>query len=91
MKNYEYKFVEVPVAPDKKEDAKGFSPYKICARVIGTESQAGWRLKQIMEPKMSVIGANAYLVILEREKEQLTFFLVKKESKQRKNFTLRDA
>ena len=80
MKNYEYKFVEVPVAPDKKEDAKGFSPYKICARVIGTESQAGWRLKQIMEPKMrrlkqimepkmSVIGANAYLVILEREKE----------------------
>ena len=32
MKNYEYKFVEVPVAPDKKEDAKGFSPYKICAR-----------------------------------------------------------
>ena len=29
MKNYEYKFVEVPVAPDKKEDAKGFSPYKI--------------------------------------------------------------
>ena len=41
MKNYEYKFVEVPVAPDKKEDAKGFSPYKICARVIGTESQAG--------------------------------------------------
>ena len=36
MKNYEYKFVEVPVAPDKKEDAKGFSPYKICARVIGT-------------------------------------------------------
>ena len=44
MKNYEYKFVEVPVAPDKKEDAKGFSPYKICARVTGTESQAGWRL-----------------------------------------------
>ena len=40
MKNYEYKFVEVPVAPEKKEDAKGFSPYKICARVIGTESQA---------------------------------------------------
>ena len=69
MKNYEYKFVEVPVAPEKKEDAKGFSPYKICARVIGTESQAGWRLKQIMEPKMTVIGANAYLVILEREKE----------------------
>ena len=69
MKNYEYKFVEVPVAPEKKEDAKGFSPYKICARVIGTESQAGWRLKQIMEPKMSVIGANAYRVILEREIE----------------------
>ena len=39
MKNYEYKFVEVPVALEKKEDAKGFSPYKICARVIGTESQ----------------------------------------------------
>ena len=69
MKNYEYKFVEVPIAPQNKEDVKNYSPFKIFARVIGTEAQTGWRLKQIMEPKMSVIGANAYLVILEREKE----------------------
>lgn len=33
MKNYEYKFVEVPVAPEKKEDAKGFSPYKILSLI----------------------------------------------------------
>ena len=53
----------------KRRTPRDFLHIKSARGVIGTESQAGWRLKQIMEPKMSVIGANAYLVILEREKE----------------------
>lgn len=70
MNNYEYKFVEVPTA-QAGEDTE--SPLKVIAQIITVESKAGWRLKQILEPRMSVYGANSYLVILEREARQNHF------------------
>lgn len=71
MNKYEYKFVEVPSAPEQLDAATKapVSPYKICARVIGAEAQSGWRLKQILEPQANVQGAGNYLVILEREQQ----------------------
>lgn len=48
MKNYEYKFVEVPTSENGKE---ANAPLKICAQIITAESKGGWRLKQIMEPQ----------------------------------------
>ena len=43
MKNYEYKFVEVPTSENGKE---ANAPLKICAQIITAESKGGWRLKQ---------------------------------------------
>ena len=64
MKNYEYKFVEVPTSENGKE---ANAPLKICAQNITAESKGGWRLKQIMEPQANVRNANSYLIILEKE------------------------
>lgn len=61
MKNYEYKFIEIP-ASEKGKEAN--SPLKLCAQIITTESKSGWRLKQIMEPKTV---ESSYLIILEKE------------------------
>ena len=69
MNKYEYKFVEIPSTLDGKDAANAPSPYKVCARVIGSEAQSGWGLKQILEPQMNVPGAGNYLVILEREQQ----------------------
>lgn len=48
MKNYEYKFVEVPVVATKKGIVciahKG-DTFEACKEVIMTESKNGWRLK----------------------------------------------
>ena len=44
-------------------------PFEACKEAITAEAANGWRLKQILEPRMSVYGANAYQVILEREIE----------------------
>lgn len=72
MKKYEYKFIEVPVVPGKR-DAKPPSgdklavPFDSCKEIIHTEAAEGWRLKQILEPRMSIYGANCYQLIFERE------------------------
>ena len=58
MQKYEYKFVEVPSTPENKENPEGFSPFKIIAQVVSAESHNGWRLKQIIEPKLTVMGAH---------------------------------
>ena len=67
MQKYEYKFVEVPSTPENKENPEGFSPFKIIAQVVSAESHNGWRLKQIIEPKLTVMGAHNFLVVLELE------------------------
>ena len=46
MKNYEYKFVEVPTSENGKE---ANAPLKICAQIITAESKGGWRLKQLSD------------------------------------------
>lgn len=72
MKKYEYKFIEVPAVPVKR-DAKPQSrdkpaaPFDSCKEIIHTEAAGGWRLKQILEPRMSIYGANCYQLIFERE------------------------
>ena len=63
MQKYEYKFVEVPSTPENKENPEGFSPFKIIAQVVSAESHNGWRLKQIIEPKLTVMGAHNFLVV----------------------------
>lgn len=72
MKKYEYKFIEIPVIPDSKEaktrsDNPPAKPFDACKEMITTEAAEGWRLKQILEPRMSVYGANCYHLIFERE------------------------
>lgn len=77
MKKYEYKFIEIPLVSDKTEKS-GYGyvqtrqpqvPFEACKEAIISEASNGWRLKQILEPRMSVYGANCYQVILERETE----------------------
>ena len=60
MQKYEYKFVEVPSTPENKENPEGFSPFKIIAQVVSAESHNGWRLKQIIEPKLTVMGRTIF-------------------------------
>ena len=72
MQKYEYKFVEVPSTPENKENPEGFSPFKIIAQVVSAESHNGWRLKQIIEPKLTVMGAHNFLVVLEKGSRQRT-------------------
>lgn len=70
MKKYEYKFVEVPVVSEKKDvGGKPAAPFDSCKKVINTEAAEGWRLKQILEPRMSIYGANCYQLIFEREEK----------------------
>ncbi|MGL4799622.1 MAG: DUF4177 domain-containing protein [Cellulosilyticaceae bacterium] len=68
MKNYEYKFVQVPVKSGFK--VKAGDTYEVCKGVIIEEAQQGWRLKQVVVPfneKTGVYGASSYEVIFERE------------------------
>ena len=75
MKNYEYKFVEVPVVATKKgivSIAHKGDTFEACKEVIMTESKNGWRLKQVVVPfneKSGVYGADCYQVIFEKEIE----------------------
>lgn len=75
MKKYEYKFIEIPLVSDKTERSSYVQtrqpqvPFEACKEAIISEAAKGWRLKQILEPRMSVYGANCYQVILERETE----------------------
>lgn len=66
MRKFDYKFVEIALSECAKEKT---SPLQVCARVINSESQEGWRLKQILEPKTNIYGCDSYLVILEKEME----------------------
>jgi len=76
MKKYEYKFIEIPLVPVKKEKAKTVRgemppvPLEACGEAIVREAADGWRLKQILEPKVSVYGGNCYQIIFERETEE---------------------
>ena len=76
MKKYEYKFIEIPLVPVKKEKAKTVRgemppvPFEACREAIVREAADGWRLKQILEPKVSVYGGNCYQIIFERETEE---------------------
>ena len=76
MKKYEYEFIEIPLVPVKKEKAKTVRgemppvPFEACREAIVREAADGWRLKQILEPKVSVYGGNCYQIIFERETEE---------------------
>lgn len=75
MKRYEYKFVKVPLATEKKGvldiPHRGMT-YEACKEVIQEEAANGWRLSQVVVPfneKSGVYGANCYEVIFEKETE----------------------
>lgn len=68
MRKYEYKFVEVPRMGGLK--VKKGDTFDECKRIILSESEQGWRLKQIVTPfneKSGVYQANCYQIIFERE------------------------
>lgn len=67
MKNYEYKFVEVTMKNGFK--AKPGDTFEECKKVILSEAEKGWRLKQIVTPfneKMGVYGTMGYQIIFEK-------------------------
>ena len=68
MKNYEYKFVEVP--REKGLKVKAGDTFEKCKEVILEETAHGWRLKQIVTPFIEQTGVYApycYQIIFERE------------------------
>lgn len=67
-KKYEYKFIEVPSKDGLK--TKAGDSFEECKKVILSEAENGWRLKQIVTPfneKMGIYGVLGYQIILERE------------------------
>lgn len=68
MKKYEYHFAQVPAVPEQK-GKDPVCPFDTCREIICNKAADGWRLKQIVEPRMSVYGANFYQIIFEREAE----------------------
>lgn len=68
MKKYEYRFVQVPAIPEKTETEPS-PPFDACRKIICDEAARGWRLKQVLEPRMSIYGGNCYQIIFERETE----------------------
>ncbi len=65
MKKYEYKFVEV-----KKQMGLTGITFEECKKVIISEAECGWRLKQIVTPINEKSGVNTpvyYQIIFERE------------------------
>ena len=68
MKQYEYKFINVPAKVGFK--VKAGDTFEECKDIINSESSKGWRLKQIVVPfneKMGVYGASGYEIIFEKE------------------------
>ena len=68
MKNYEYKFVEIPRKTGLK--AKTGETFEECKQVIVAEAEQGWRLKQVVTPfdeKTGVFVSHCYQIIFERE------------------------
>ncbi len=69
MKKYEYKFVEVGVETGFK--VRAGSTFETCKKVIMTEAEQGWQLKQIVTPINEKSGVNSplcYQIIFERER-----------------------
>lgn len=48
MKKYEYKFVEVKIQAGLKE--KAGVTFEECKKVIISEAEQGWQLKQVVTP-----------------------------------------
>lgn len=68
MNRYEYKFVEVPMKSGLK--VKPGDTFEECKKIIVSEAENGWRLKQIVTPfneKIGVYGAFGYQIIFEKE------------------------
>lgn len=68
MKKYAYKFVEVPRVGGLK--AKTGDTFEECKKVILSEAEQVWRLKQIVTPfdeKAGVYHATCYQVVFEKE------------------------
>lgn len=65
MKKYEYKFVEVKI----QTGLTGIT-FEECKKVISSETEHGWRLKQVVTPineKSWVNSPVCYQIIFERE------------------------
>ncbi len=68
MKQYEYKFVEVPRKYGL--NAKNGDSFEECKQVILSEAGQGWRLKQVVTPfneKTGLFTTSCYQIIFERE------------------------
>lgn len=68
MKKYEYKFVEIPRIGGFK--VKTGDTFEECKKVILSEAENGWQLKQIVTPfneKTGIFTSNCYQIIFERE------------------------
>lgn len=68
MKKFEYKFVEIPRKAGMK--VKTGETFEECKKVIMSEAERGWRLKQVVTPfdeKKGVFVSDCYQIIFERE------------------------
>lgn len=68
MKKYEYKFVKVDIKSGLK--TKAGDTFEECKKVIVSEAEQGWRLKQVVTPINEKSGVNSplcYEIIFERE------------------------
>lgn len=70
MKKYEYKFVEVPARLGFRD--KAGDTFEDCKKIIVSESENGWRLKQVVsifneEGAYLTTGYLGYQIIFERE------------------------
>ena len=61
MSKYKYKFVEVPVKSGLK--VKPGDTFEKCKKIIVTEAEDGWSLKQILTPYNEKWGFTALLAI----------------------------
>ena len=68
MTKYEYKFVEVKLQAGLKINAG--DTFEECKKVIISETEQGWQLKQVVTPINEKSGVNTplcYQIIFERE------------------------
>lgn len=69
MKQYEYKFVEVPRARGAK--AQNGDTFAACKQIITENAANGWRLQQVVTPfneKTGIYSVTCYQIIFERER-----------------------
>ncbi|MEG0894286.1 MAG: DUF4177 domain-containing protein [Oscillospiraceae bacterium] len=70
MKKYEYKFIEVKI--ETEFDVQQGDTFEKCKNIVQSETQAGWKLNQIVIPyneKFGIGGVYCYQIILEKEIE----------------------